>query len=76
MHLKYCKCNCGYTCGGPGICILWSEDKVDECIDKHFVKDCEHSFSGELVEIGDNCKSILCQKCGMAAISHDMAVGP
>ncbi len=72
---KTCRCNCGYTCGGPGACNL----PIDECMDQHFKRDCDHDFRGPLVEIdfmGCKAQSVTCQKCGMPAITHDLRVGP
>ncbi len=38
--MTYCRCNCGYRCGGPGVC------KEERCyaIDdgKHYVRYCDH----------------------------------
>lgn len=70
-----CRCNCGYTCGGPGKCEVFRRD-VLECIEKHFVKDCDHDFSGELKKVDEYTHSVECQKCGMSAMAHDCWVGP
>ena len=70
-----CECRCGYRCGGPGACKLG----VIECLqqeDGHFVRDCGHDFSGPLVKIDELSSSVVCQKCGLSAAAHDMAVGP
>lgn len=68
-----CRCNCGYTCGGPGRCKLG----IQECLDAgHFVKDCGHDFSGPLKDIGNRCMSVVCQKCGLSALGHDEWAGP
>lgn len=73
---KTCACRCGYTCGGPGRCEL----DVFECIEKHFVKDCEHDWTGPWKEFKDPSGAVeggvTCAKCGMYSGSHDMAVGP
>lgn len=66
-----CRCSCGYTCEGPGRCPLL----VMECIEKHYVKDCEHDWSGPWKEI-DGGGTVTCAKCGMSAMGHDMVVGP
>lgn len=60
-----CKCNCGYTCGRK--CGL----PVDQCIEQHYVRDCEHDWLGDAVDM-----SVTCFKCGMLAIAHDMRFGP
>lgn len=68
-----CRCNCGYRCGGPGQC------KDPDCLTKregHFVRDCEHDFTGECVDQGGGLCSTVCQKCGMSSFSHDMRCGP
>lgn len=67
-----CKCNCGYTCGGPGTCKLG----VVECLDTpgHWVKDCGHEFAG-WVEL-ENGGSTVCEHCGMTSMHHDSMVGP
>ena len=72
---KPCRCECGYRCGGPGRCKL---DPL-ECLaqdEGHFVKDCDHDFSGPLVAFDSGSYSVVCQKCGMAAASHDSWRGP
>lgn len=71
MCMKPCRCNCGYTCGRKcGLPIL-------ECMKKHYVKDCDHDFSGPLVESEDGLSaSVVCSKCGMSQMSHDLAKGP
>lgn len=70
-----CRCNCGYECGGPGRCKL----DVFECLQQetgHFVRDCEHDFSGPLKDMGGGCASVVCQKCEMSAMAHDEWCGP
>lgn len=67
-----CRCNCGYTCGGPGRCDL----EPMECIKQHWVKDCEHDWSGLWVEFGDGGGTVTCAICGMSAMGHDVMVGP
>jgi hypothetical protein len=68
-----CACRCGYTCGGPGLCLL----SPFNCLDAgHFVKDCEHDFSGPLVHISEGMQSVVCQKCKLSAMDHDCQVGP
>ena len=71
-----CRCECGYRCGGPGTCKL----DLFECLKmqdgNHFVRDCDHNFAdGPMVE-WDTGASESCARCGMLAITHDMAVGP
>jgi hypothetical protein len=74
--IEPCRCNCGYTCGGPGVCKLG----IMECLAAgHFVKDCDHDFSGNLVDLaGDGSAgfSVVCSKCGMSALAHDCRCGP
>lgn len=72
---KACRCACGYTCGGPGSCDL----EMQECINQHFKRDCDHDFKGDMVEVpmmGAMTYSLVCQHCGLPAISHDVRVGP
>ena len=66
-----CRCKCGYTCNRQcGLPIM-------ECMEKHFVQDCDHDFSGPVVESPDGLMhSVTCSKCGLPQISHDMRVGP
>lgn len=74
-----CECRCGYICGGPGRCELWKKEGLEgmqECIEKHFKRDCDHDFSGELKAEGEGCYSVACQRCGMSAMSHDERTGP
>jgi hypothetical protein len=71
---KPCKCNCGYTCDGPGRCELNKENFM-ACIKEHWVKDCEHEWDGP-TEYFMRCASVTCSKCGMTAIDHDTVVGP
>lgn len=64
-----CRCNCGYTCGRKcGLPIM-------ECMDQHYVRDCDHDFTGEWVEDGLG-GSVTCAVCGMTAMGHDMLDGP
>lgn len=72
--LPRCRCECGYRCGGPGRCALSVEDCLNT--DGHFVKDCDHDFSGPLKHFGDGMMSVVCQKCNLSAMDHDCAVGP
>ena len=71
-----CRCACGYRCGGPGVCKL----DVFECLaqpEGHFVKDCDHDWTGAEYESADGCiSSATCAKCGDVAIYHDMRMGP
>lgn len=70
-----CHCKCGYSCGGPGVCELFSRDAA-ACINAHFVKDCGHDFNGPMTDMGDGCHSVVCTKCGVSAMGHDMLCGP
>jgi len=64
-----CRCNCGYTCN------IKCKLSFSDCMNKHYVKDCGHSFTGATVKF-ENGSSVTCFKCGMLAINHDMKVGP
>lgn len=66
-----CRCECGYTCGRQcGLPIM-------ECMDKHYVRDCDHDFTGPWVEDEDGLGgSVTCTHCGMTAAGHDMVCGP
>ena len=69
---EQCRCECGYTCGGAGRCEL----PIMECIDRHYVKDCDHEFLGPWWQSPDGLvKSATCTKCSTTAISHDVLVG-
>ena len=64
-----CNCNCGYSCNREcGLPIL-------ECMEQHYVKDCEHVWNGEINYFKDGA-TVTCSKCGMSAMNHDMTVGP
>jgi hypothetical protein len=69
-----CRCNCGYTCGGPGRCDLFAADPL-RCVEEHYRRDCDHDFTGPWVTLG-NGGSVTCAKCGIDACSHDCMVGP
>jgi len=50
-----------------------------ECVEKHFKSDCDHVWGRELHDVyfmGGECSSVLCVKCGTAAIHHDARRGP
>ena len=75
--MSQCRCNCGYTCGGPGRCEL----RPLECLAAgHFKVDCGHQWDGPIEEgtIGDGCfySTGTCSKCGATQMGHDMYVGP
>lgn len=66
---KECRCNCGYTCDRKcGLDIM-------ECIEKHYVRDCDHDFSGPWKELS-NGGTVTCKHCGLSACGHDMVCGP
>ena len=71
-----CRCECGYRCGGPGVCKL----SLDECLStqdgNHFVQDCEHRFDGEIRRIDEYAYSVVCSRCGLSEMAHDMRCGP
>ncbi len=72
---KTCRCNCGYRCGGPGVCKLGVLKCLSTNDGNHFVRDCDHKWDGPMVDIG-NGESVTCSVCGIPAISHDMRFGP
>ncbi len=66
---KECKCNCGYTCDREcGLPIM-------ECMEKHYVKDCSHEFTGPCA-FRSGFGSVTCKHCGMLAMDHDILHGP
>lgn len=70
-----CRCNCGYTCGGPGTC----QEPFQKCLNEHFKQDCDHLWDGPVVEtdvMGCQGESKTCSRCGDVAMYHDMRVGP
>lgn len=83
-----CRCNCGYTCGGPGRCEINAENYPDlkpmertmKCINEHFVRDCDHEWNGPVVEFGSpgggSGGSVSCVSCGVLMIDHNCDVGP
>ena len=76
VNQKSCRCECGYRCGGPGTCKLNVFDCLEKDDGKHFVRDCDHKFEGQLIDMGNGCKSVVCSKCEMSAMGHDCLVGP
>jgi hypothetical protein len=75
--VKYCRCRCGYRCGGPGRCALSITDCLATDDGKHFVKDCDHDWTGDTWTSDDGLtSSVTCKTCGLAAIHHDMRCGP
>lgn len=70
--IESCRCECGYSCGGPGYCDLETID----CINKHFKRDCDHKFEGPLVQIDELTKSVICSICNVSSMTHDCIVGP
>ena len=68
-----CRCECGYTCDQKcGLPML-------ECIEKHFVRDCDHEFTGWTegdTPSGGSWGSTVCKHCGITSMGHDMRVGP
>ncbi len=70
-----CRCECGYRCGGPGICALDTLECLRQTDGKHYVKDCDHDFTGPMIEVGMGASS-TCKKCGMTSLSHDMRFAP
>lgn len=76
--VEACRCNCGYTCGGPGRCELFAKDAA-ACIDQHFRRDCDHVFTGWKegpAPGGGYYGTTVCEKCGLTALGHDEMVGP
>jgi len=74
MAAETCRCECGYRCGGPGVCELG----IIECLqtEGHYVRDCDHTYGGEMKDQGDGSFSVVCTVCGTSAIAHDTMVGP
>lgn len=73
MKRTKCKCNCGYTCGGPGVCELFAKD-VTACISEHYKKDCEHDWNGPHVKL-NNGIYVTCTNCDMLFETHAMRCG-
>ncbi len=49
-----------------------------ECLEQkegHFVRDCEHDFTGKFIHWPSG-GSVTCKKCEMTAMDHDCMVGP
>jgi hypothetical protein len=73
-----CRCNCGYTCNRQ--CDL----PIMECMDQHYVKDCDHDWDGweDYIEVDEDGTehvrggSRVCKHCGTSAMAHDSARGP
>ena len=70
---KECRCNCGYRCGGPGKCKLGVFECLQKTDGKHFVRDCEHKFTGW--KQSPDGGTTVCE-CGVTAAGHDMVSGP
>lgn len=75
-----CECRCGYRCGGPGVCTLDIIECLQQTDGKHFVRDCDHDFTGPWVEFdypgGGVEGGVTCKKCNLYVGHHDMRVGP
>ena len=74
-YTKPCRCECGYRCGGPGKCKLG----IMKCLQQkegHFVKDCDHDFTGKYVHSDAHGCSRTCKHCGTSAMGHDLRCGP
>lgn len=67
---RSCRCNCGYTCGGRGVC----KEPLEVCMRDHYKRDCDHKFEGWRQFEGGG--TTVCVHCGLEAITHDMMVGP
>lgn len=68
-----CRCDCGYTCNRK--CGL----PLEQCMENHYVVDCEHQWDGEALSWEDERGggySVTCAKCGADRLGHDMVVGP
>ena len=74
MKQEPCRCECGYTCGGPGKCKLFAES-AQRCINEHWVHDCDHVWDGPWRD-RQNGGTITCSVCGMGADTHNCKVGP
>lgn len=73
---KPCRCTCGYRCGGPGRCKLPMQECLSATDGKHFVRDCEHRFSGWEDDEDGLGGSAACVVCGLSALDHDLLFGP
>lgn len=71
-----CHCDCGYRCGGPGVCKLGVMECLEQDDGKHYVKDCHHDFGGQGRAIPDGGWTVTCRKCNMSEMHHDMRCGP
>ncbi len=81
--IKACRCECGYRCGTNGR--MRCELPIMECMDKHYVRDCDHKWDGKGIDEWANDRngkpykagwSSTCSICDMSAMSHDCAAGP
>lgn len=73
-----CRCECGYRCGGPGVCQI--RDCYSIADGKHWVRDCDHRWDGATEEespFGGSAivTSATCGICGMTLFRHDFAHG-
>jgi hypothetical protein len=76
MSEPKCRCNCGYTCGGPGRC---QEPSFQTCLNEHFVVDCDHTWDGPTIKtnvMGCEGESVTCSTCGEVQVFHDIRNGP
>ena len=73
--MTLCRCDCGYRCGGPGTCKLGALECLQQTDGNHFVKDCDHDFSGPMIEVPMG-STRTCTKCDMTALGHDFMNGP
>jgi len=73
MSRPRCRCKCGYSCNRTcGLPLM-------ECMEKHYVQDCDHDWSGPSKEtdvMGCRGESATCSKCDDVAVFHDMRCGP
>jgi len=45
-----CRCNCGYTCGGPEVCPVFGENP-GKCMEDHHRFDCDHNWNGPITSV-------------------------
>lgn len=71
-----CRCNCGYRCGGRGVCkddnCGWGNETDGK---EHFVRDCDHNWDGPWLKFSWG-GTASCSKCDASAMAHDEMVGP
>lgn len=75
--MNSCRCNCGYTCGGPGACVLFGKNPI-MCMEEHYKFDCDHKWGEPWVLVsvyGCDDESETCSVCKAIKVFHDLNVG-